>query len=77
MRFDKYHGLGNDYIVMNPSEIGRELTPEEIISICHHNYGIGSDGILWAPSKSDGQEFDLRIFNPDASEAEKSGNGFV
>ncbi|MFC1570006.1 diaminopimelate epimerase [bacterium] len=75
MQFYKYHGLGNDYLVMNPDEIGRELTRKEIIVICHRNYGIGSDGILWGPIKNDEGSFGLRIFNPDASEAEKSGNG--
>ena len=75
MKFYKYHGLGNDYLVMNPAEIGRELTPDEIRLICHRNYGIGSDGILWGPLSSQKAEFKLRIFNPDAGEAEKSGNG--
>ena len=75
MKFYKYHGLGNDYLVMNPTEIGRELTPDEIRLICHRNYGVGSDGILWGPLPSDCADFRLRIFNPDASEAEKSGNG--
>jgi diaminopimelate epimerase len=75
VKFYKYHGLGNDYLVMNPAEVGRVLTPEEIRLICHRNYGIGSDGILWGPLPSPKAEFKLRIFNPDAGEAEKSGNG--
>jgi diaminopimelate epimerase len=76
MRFTKYHGLGNDYLVMTPEEVGRELSPQEIRAICHRNYGVGSDGILWGPLPGkDGADFALRIFNPDASEAEKSGNG--
>ncbi len=75
MKFYKYHGLGNDYIVMNPAEIGRKLTPDEIKLICHRHYGIGSDGILWGPSPSNAAPFRLQIFNPDGSEAEKSGNG--
>ena len=75
LKFYKYHGLGNDYIVMNPAEVGRDLTGDEIKLICHRNYGIGSDGILCGPMQSDKASFKLRIFNPDASEAEKSGNG--
>jgi diaminopimelate epimerase len=75
MRFYKYHGLGNDYLVMDPRELGRELTPREVRAICHRNYGVGSDGILWGPLPAEGAQFRLRIFNPDASEAEKSGNG--
>jgi diaminopimelate epimerase len=74
MHYIKYHGLGNDYLVMNASEIGRNLTRQEIIALCHRNYGIGSDGILWG-TISDSSDFYLRIFNPDGSEAEKSGNG--
>jgi len=75
VKFYKYHGLGNDYLVMNPAEVRRELTPQEIKLICHRNFGIGSDGILWGPLPSITADFKLRIFNPDASEAEKSGNG--
>lgn len=75
MKFYKYHGLGNDYIVMNPAEIGKELSDNEIKLICHRNFGIGSDGILWGPLKSEQAPFKMRIFNPDAGEAEKSGNG--
>ena len=75
MKFYKYHGLGNDYIVMNPAEIGQELSEDQIKLICHRNYGVGSDGILWGPLPTDECDFALRIFNPDGSEAEKSGNG--
>lgn len=75
MKFYKYHALGNDYLVMDPADIGRELTTDEIRVICHRNFGVGSDGILWGPLPSTKAPFRLRIFNPDGSEAEKSGNG--
>jgi len=75
MKLHKYHGLGNDYLVMDPAAVGRELSPREVQVICHRNYGAGSDGILWGPLPSTAAQFRLRIFNPDASEAEKSGNG--
>lgn len=77
MRFFKYHALGNDYIVMNPADFpGWDApTPEQIRVICHRNFGVGSDGILWGPLPAGDGSFGLRIFNPDASEAEKSGNG--
>jgi len=75
MKFFKYHALGNDYIVLNPGDVGDELTSSQIRSICHRNYGIGSDGILFGPFISPQGDFVLRIFNPDGSEAEKSGNG--
>lgn len=68
------HGLGNDYIVMDPKELTFTLTPARITSICDRNWGVGSDGILaLVPTKK--ADFGLRIFNPDGSEAEKSGNG--
>jgi diaminopimelate epimerase len=75
MEFTKYHALGNDYLVIEPSQIIGELSKKQIETICHRNFGVGSDGILLGPIKSDKGEFGLRIFNPDGSEAEKSGNG--
>lgn len=75
MKFYKYHGLGNDYLVVDPRQAGALPPTEEIRTICHRNYGVGSDGILWGPLESPKAAFGLRIFNPDGSEAEKSGNG--
>lgn len=76
MKFDfyKYHALGNDYIVIDPQTNDISLETEVIKLICHRNFGVGSDGILYGPI-SKGEIFSLRIFNPDGSEAEKSGNG--
>jgi len=73
-QFVRSHGLGNDYLVMDPSVLSFPLTPANIIRICNRNTGVGSDGIL-ALEKSDSCEAKLRIYNPDGSEAEKSGNG--
>jgi len=78
MRFHKYHALGNDYIVLDPRDFpawSPAPTVEQIRVVCHRNFGVGSDGILWGPLPSQQSEFGLRIFNPDGSEAEKSGNG--
>src|SRR4051812_6871085 len=75
MKFFKYHALGNDYIVIDPNEFALRLTSENIQVICHRHFGVGSDGILYGPLKSERALFRLRIFNPDGSEAEKSGNG--
>lgn len=78
MRFTKYHALGNDYIVCNPADFpawAPAPTVEQIRVVCHRNFGVGSDGILWGPLPSAKSQFGLRIFNPDGSEAEKSGNG--
>ena len=72
--FFRGHGLGNDYIVMDPKALSFKLTPTNIALICNRHWGLGSDGILTTvPSKK--ADFGLRIFNPDGSEAEKSGNG--
>jgi diaminopimelate epimerase len=73
--FTKYHALGNDYIVIDPKNLPSPLTTAQVKTICHRNYGIGSDGILLGPLPSKKAGFALRIFNPDGSEAEKSGNG--
>jgi diaminopimelate epimerase len=73
--FYKYHALGNDYIVLNPKEIGIALSASQIKSICHRNYGVGSDGILLGPVEDSKHDLALQIYNPDGSEAEKSGNG--
>ena len=72
----KYHGLGNDYIVIDPNKLGFDFNPdsESIKLICHRNLGIGSDGELFGPITKD-KKIVFRIFNPDGSEAEKSGNG--
>jgi diaminopimelate epimerase len=77
MRFYKYHALGNDYLVLNPADFPFWKLPsrDQIRVICHRNFGIGSDGILWGPLATRKADFALRIFNPDGSEAEKSGNG--
>ena len=72
--FFRGHGLGNDYVVVNPKELSFKLTPKTIQLICDRNWGLGSDGILaLVPSRK--ADFGLRIYNPDGSEAEKSGNG--
>jgi diaminopimelate epimerase len=73
--FVKSHGLGNDYLVLDETRLSRPLTPEAVRSICDVHYGVGSDGILLVTRPSGGADFGVRIFNPDGSEAEKSGNG--
>ncbi len=75
MKFIKYHALGNDYLILDPVDIDRVPNQNLIRLICHRNFGIGSDGILLGPIVTDKADFQLRIFNPDGSEAEKSGNG--
>ena len=75
MKFEKYHALGNDYLVYDPRGEDHQFTESEIVRICHRNFGLGSDGILVGPLQSEKADFGLRILNPDGSEAEKSGNG--
>jgi diaminopimelate epimerase len=72
--FVKSHGLGNDYFVLNEAELSFSLNEKNIQLLCDVHYGIGSDGILLkVPSEK--ADFGLKIYNPDGSEAEKSGNG--
>jgi len=73
--FTKYHALGNDYIVIDPKNLPSPLTIEQVKIICHRNLGVGSDGLLLGPLPAENAKCLLRIYNPDGSEAEKSGNG--
>jgi diaminopimelate epimerase len=73
--FYKYHGLGNDYLVIDPARFSLTLNRESVRLICDRNYGVGSDGILYGPLRAEDGSIRVRIFNPDGSEAEKSGNG--
>ncbi|OFX27748.1 MAG: diaminopimelate epimerase [Armatimonadetes bacterium RBG_16_67_12] len=70
----KSHALGNDYIVVDPAALTFRLTPPAIRLICDRHLGVGSDGILALVPSTRG-DFGLRVYNPDGSEAEKSGNG--
>lgn len=77
MQFHRYHALGNDYLVLDPRFWPDFPSSSQIQRICHRQLGLGSDGILWGPlpAEQGDSDFKLRIFNPDGSEAEKSGNG--
>lgn len=72
--FFKGHALGNDYLVVDPDELDFRITPRTVRALCDRHRGIGSDGLLaLAPSRA--THFGLRVYNPDGSEAEVSGNG--
>jgi len=79
--FTKFHGFGNDYIVISSSDLGRAGIVESGLatfarSICDRHYGAGSDGIAVFEALNDERaDFHVRIFNPDGSEASLSGNG--
>jgi diaminopimelate epimerase len=72
VRFHKYQALGNDYLVVD--DLDRAMDAALAQKLCDRNYGVGSDGVLVRDDAAAGK-FALRIFNPDGSEAEKSGNG--
>lgn len=72
--FARYHALGNDYLVVDLPRLGQRLTPAHVRRLCDRHIGVGSDGIV-ARVPSGRADFGARIFNPDGSEAEKSGNG--
>jgi diaminopimelate epimerase len=76
LRFQKWQALGNDYVIIEREALPFELTAERVRRICEPHFGCGSDGVLLLSRRAD-EPFaaDLRIFNPDGSEAELSGNG--
>jgi diaminopimelate epimerase len=76
VRFEKWQALGNDYVVIEAETLPWELTPRRIGRICEPHFGVGSDGILLlSPAAAEAHVAELRIYNPDGSEAELSGNG--
>jgi diaminopimelate epimerase len=76
VRFEKWQALGNDYLIVEERELPFELTPGRVRAICAPHTGIGSDGVLLIRG-TDERDFvaEIRIYNPDGSEAELSGNG--
>ena len=74
MVLERYHGLGNDYLVFDPNKNEMELNPNNVSMLCNRNMGLGSDGILEGPLLGE-KQMAVRIWNPDGSIAQKSGNG--
>jgi diaminopimelate epimerase len=74
MRLSKWQALGNDYLLVEQAELREPLSPERVRVLCDYHYGVGSDGLLEV-LETDGTHADLRIWNPDGSMAELSGNG--
>ena len=74
MRLSKWHGLGNDYLLVERAELAAPLEPEQVRRICDYHFGVGSDGILEVVS-ANGDRAEVVIWNPDGSTAELSGNG--
>ncbi len=77
MRFEKWQALGNDYLILERDELAFELTPARVRKLCEGHFGVFADGVLLLSKPADpaAHVADLRIFNPDGSEAELSGNG--
>ena len=71
---ERYHGLGNDYLVFDPNKNELKLNKDNVAMLCNRNMGLGSDGILEGPFVGE-KQLSLRIWNPDGSVAQKSGNG--
>ena len=76
LQFRKYHGFGNDYLIFDPNQSEATLPPEHMQLVCNRNFGLGSDGILVGPLLTE-EGLRVKIYNPDGSEAEKSGNGML
>jgi diaminopimelate epimerase len=74
MRFSKWHGLGNDYLLVQRADLDAPLTPEQVRRLCDYHFGVGSDGVLEVVA-ANGTEAEVVIWNPDGSTAELSGNG--
>jgi diaminopimelate epimerase len=76
IRFEKWQALGNDYLILERDELPFELTPARVRKLCERHFGVFADGVLLLCRPADPASVaDLRIFNPDGSEAELSGNG--
>jgi diaminopimelate epimerase len=76
MPFEKWQALGNDYLILEARQLPYELTPARVRRLCQGHFGVFADGVLLLSAPTDPDDVaDLRIFNPDGSEAELSGNG--
>ncbi|KAF5476000.1 hypothetical protein F2P56_007748 [Juglans regia] len=76
LHFVKYHGLGNDFILVDNRDSSEpRITPEQAVKLCDRNFGIGADGVIFAMPGINGTDYTMRIFNSDGSEPEMCGNG--
>lgn len=74
--FSKYHGLGNDFILVdNRASQEPMVTPEQAVAVCDRNFGIGGDGVIFVLPGTEGADYTMRIYNSDGSEPEMCGNG--
>jgi diaminopimelate epimerase len=74
--FSKYHGLGNDFILVdNRASAEPIISPEQAVALCDRNFGIGADGVIFVLNSTDDTDYTMRIYNSDGSEPEMCGNG--
>ncbi|MFW6113371.1 MAG: diaminopimelate epimerase, partial [Actinomycetota bacterium] len=75
MHFSKYHGSGNDFVILDAEDGGISIKPGDVADLCRRGTGIGADGVIFVEKASAGMDAVMRIFNADGSEAEMCGNG--
>jgi len=76
IEFAKYHGLGNDFILIDNRHSSEPvITPEQAVDLCDRHFGIGADGVIFALPGQNDTDYTMRIFNSDGSEPEMCGNG--
>lgn len=76
IEFAKYHGLGNDFILIDNRHSSEPvITPEQAVELCDRHFGIGADGVIFALPGQNDTDYTMRIFNSDGSEPEMCGNG--
>jgi diaminopimelate epimerase len=76
IEFSKYHGLGNDFILIDNRHSGEPIiTPEQAIQMCDRHFGIGADGVIFVLPGTENTDYTMRIYNSDGSEPEMCGNG--
>ncbi len=76
LEFSKYHGLGNDFILLDNRHSDQPLvSAEEAVKLCDRHFGIGADGVIFVLPAQNGADYTMRIFNSDGSEPEMCGNG--
>lgn len=76
VQFAKYHGLGNDFILVDNRDSSEpKISSEQAVRVCDRRFGVGGDGVIFALPADDGNDFSMRIFNSDGSEPEMCGNG--
>ncbi|KAE9585486.1 hypothetical protein Lal_00017832 [Lupinus albus] len=76
LHFAKFHGLGNDFVLVdNRDIIEPKISPEKAVQLCDRNFGVGADGVIFVLPGINGTDYTMRIFNSDGSEPEMCGNG--